>query len=124
MKVITIKQPWASLIAYGYKELEFRSWKTNYRGEIFIHSSKSIDKKAMKKFKHLDIDYTCGKIIAKANLTDCLLITDELKKELLKKNKEVYSTCDTYGFQLDDVELYDGAFINGKLSIWNLKKDD
>ena len=44
MKVITIKQPWASLIAYGYKRYEFRSWKTNYRGPIYIHAGKGTDK--------------------------------------------------------------------------------
>ena len=124
MKVITIKQPWASLIAYGYKEYEFRSWKTNYRGEIYIHSSKTIDKKAMIKFSNLDIDFACGKIIAKANIIDCVLITDEIKKNLCKKNKDIYSTCDIYGFKLENIELYDGIYINGKLSIWNLKKDD
>lgn len=32
MKVLTIKQPWATLIALGYKKYEFRSWKTNYVG--------------------------------------------------------------------------------------------
>ena len=31
MKVITIKQPWATLIAKGYKQYEFRTWKTKYR---------------------------------------------------------------------------------------------
>ena len=35
MKVITIKEPYATLIAEGYKEYEFRVWKTNYRGEIY-----------------------------------------------------------------------------------------
>ncbi len=33
MKGLTIKEPWASLIVNGYKKYEFRSWKTNYRGE-------------------------------------------------------------------------------------------
>lgn len=28
MKVLTIKQPWASLIMLGYKRFEFRGWKT------------------------------------------------------------------------------------------------
>ena len=42
MKVITIKQPWATLIAEGIKKYEFRSWKTNYRGEIYIHASLSL----------------------------------------------------------------------------------
>ncbi len=52
MKVITIKQPWATLIAEGYKEYEFRTWKTKYRGDILIHAGKGIDKKAMDRFKH------------------------------------------------------------------------
>ena len=34
MKVLTIKQPWATLIAKGYKEYEFRTWKTKYRGDF------------------------------------------------------------------------------------------
>ena len=27
MKVLTIKQPWATLIMQGYKRFEFRSWQ-------------------------------------------------------------------------------------------------
>ncbi len=30
MKVLTIKQPFATLIIEGYKEYEFRTWKTNF----------------------------------------------------------------------------------------------
>ena len=30
MKVLTIRQPWATLIIEGYKRFEFRSWKTNW----------------------------------------------------------------------------------------------
>lgn len=63
MKVITIKQPFATLIAEGLKEYEFRTWKTNYRGPIFIHAGKGIDKKAMKRYKHLHLDYPSGCII-------------------------------------------------------------
>ena len=47
MKAITIKQPFATLIAEGIKEYEFRTWKTKYRGEILIHAGKGINKKAM-----------------------------------------------------------------------------
>ncbi len=39
MKAITIKQPWASLIAAGLKDIENRSWKTNYRGRVLIHAA-------------------------------------------------------------------------------------
>ena len=47
MKVITIKQPFATLIVEGIKEYEFRTWRTNYRGEILIHAGKGVNKKAM-----------------------------------------------------------------------------
>lgn len=40
MKVLTIRQPWASLIMNGYKRFEFRSWKTKYREDILIHAGK------------------------------------------------------------------------------------
>ncbi|GHT09088.1 hypothetical protein FACS189426_06430 [Bacteroidia bacterium] len=39
MKAITVKQPWAHLICAGIKDVENRTWKTNYRGRVLIHSS-------------------------------------------------------------------------------------
>jgi activating signal cointegrator 1 len=40
MKVITIWQPWASLVAIGLKAYETRGWTTEYRGELLIHAAK------------------------------------------------------------------------------------
>ena len=41
MKAISIHQPWASLIAFGEKRFETRSWKTDYRGPLLIHASRT-----------------------------------------------------------------------------------
>lgn len=41
MKALTIRQPWASLIAAGVKTIETRSWSTKYRGPLAIHAGKS-----------------------------------------------------------------------------------
>ena len=90
MKVITIKQPWATLIAEGYKEYEFRTWKTKYRGDILIHAGKGIDKKAMDRFKHLNLEYPVGQIIAKATITDCVKVDEDLRNILAKKDPVVY----------------------------------
>lgn len=38
MKAITIKQPWASLICVGIKDIENRTWRTNFRGRVLIHA--------------------------------------------------------------------------------------
>lgn len=32
VKVLSLKEPWASLIAFGPKRIETRSWRTRYRG--------------------------------------------------------------------------------------------
>ena len=56
MKVLTIKQPWASLIVDGYKKYEFRSWKTKYRGEILIHAGCGVDKEWLEKVKDYDLN--------------------------------------------------------------------
>lgn len=41
MKALSIKQPWANLIASGEKTIETRLWPTDYRGPLLIVSSKT-----------------------------------------------------------------------------------
>ena len=43
MKAISVKQPWANMIADGSKTIETRTWPTNYRGELLIVSSRRPD---------------------------------------------------------------------------------
>lgn len=130
MKCITIKQPFASLIAEGLKEYEFRTWKTNYRGEILIHAGKTIDKKAMKKFERYNLEYPTGCIIAKANLTNCIKVDDEFKKVLKEENELVYSgvlnnkECTEFGFKLENLEKIKNIEVNGKLSLWEYNIGD
>lgn len=130
MKVITIKQPFATLIAEGIKEYEFRTWKTKYRGEILIHAGKGVDKKAMEKFASLNLEYPSGAIIAKATLTDCILIDDKMRKVLKEKNSSVYGRVikhtewEGYGFQLEKVKKIDPIPVSGKLSLWDYDLED
>ncbi len=39
MKAISLKQPFANLIASGKKTIETRKWTTRYRGDLLICSS-------------------------------------------------------------------------------------
>lgn len=126
MKVITIKQPFASLIAEGLKEYEFRTWRTKYRGDILIHAGLGVDKKAMKKFEHLNLEYPSGCIIAKVTITDCIKINEEERIMLKQKNELVYSGIiddkewSGYGFKLENVEKIKPINIKGKLSLWEI----
>lgn len=40
-KAISLKQPWANLVATGKKTIETRAWSTKYRGDLVICSSQS-----------------------------------------------------------------------------------
>lgn len=61
MKVLTLKQPWASLVAEGIKEYEFILCKTNYRGKILIHAGVGVDKNDMKRFNKLNLNFSSKK---------------------------------------------------------------
>ena len=39
VRAITLWQPWASLIAWGAKTIETRSWATPYRGPLAVHAA-------------------------------------------------------------------------------------
>ena len=124
MKVITIKQPWATLIAEGYKEYEFRTWRTKFRGEILIHAGKGIDKEALKRFEHLNLEYPSGVIIAKSKITDCVEVDENFRVKMKEKNEIVYRgiqnrSWNGFGFKLENVEKIDHIPINGKLSLWD-----
>ena len=123
MKVLTVKQPWASLIASSIKHYEFRSWKTNYRGKLYIHAGKDIEKEFVNKFKVFNLDYPKGKIIAVCDLVDCIKLDKETNKRIVKENELVYGhnpNRDGYAWVLENVQMIDGKEINGKLGLWNL----
>ena len=129
MKVLTIKQPWATLIMQGYKRFEFRSWQTKYRGDLLIHAGKGIDKEAIKRLeKYLPEELPTGKILGKVTLVDCIKMSPEFKEELLKENRDIYTKSsfqENYGWQMDNVQVFkDPIEAKGHLSLWeyNIEK--
>jgi hypothetical protein len=47
MKCISLKQPWAYLMVNGIKDIENRSWNTNFRGPVLVHASKTFDQDSL-----------------------------------------------------------------------------
>ena len=122
MKVLTIKEPWASLIVNGYKEYEFRSWKTNYRGKILIHAGLTLEKNNILRFKTYNLDYSHGEIIGEAILTDCILVTNDFENKLYEINPLVYGKSEhkrVYAWKLEKVIKYEKKIpCKGKLGLW------
>lgn len=123
MKVLTIKQPWASLIIENYKKYEFRGWKTNYRGKILIHAGMNIEKDMLKRFENYNLNCITGAIIGEAELVDCILIDKKLNDELISIDKVVYGRSnhvEKYAWKLENIKRYkEPIYIKGKLGLWN-----
>ena len=121
MRVITLKQPWATLVAEGIKKYEFRSWKINYRGEILIHAGKGIDRNAIKKFKHLNLNYSYSKILAKVEIVDCIKLNKEINRKICLENPIIYGNKNRtgYAWKLENVQkIYSEELLQGKQGIW------
>lgn len=126
MKVLTLKQPWATLVAEGIKKFEFRSWKTKYRGKVLIHAGAGLDKKEMDKFKDLDLEFPSKRIIAVVDIEDCLELNDDLNKKIIAENNIVYGNKyrDGYAWKLANVKkLNINQIVNGQLGLWNYDID-
>lgn len=121
MKVLTIREPWASLIINGYKKYEFRSWKTSYRGKILISTSKKMEN--IEKFNKYNVKYNPGYIIGEAYITDCIKVDKEFQNELIKIDSVIYGRNDhssDYAFKLDNIKKYKKPIpCKGKLGLWN-----
>ena len=125
MKVLTIREPWASLIINDYKKYEFRSWKTNYRGKILIHTSQKIEKEMLSRFKDYNLNCIGGSIIGEAELTDCILVDENFNQNLRKIDNIVYGRSnhvEKYAWKLENVKKYDEPIpMKGKLGLWNIE---
>lgn len=131
LKVISLLEPWASLIKEQVKLIETRSWATKYRGKLYIHASKrKLTKKDLNEYKEQlalleDLNFKYGYIIAKGNLVDCKIMTDELITEV-KKNHHEYICGDyktgRYAWILEDIEVLKKPIpAKGQLGIWKYK---
>ncbi len=100
MKALTVRQPWASLIAVGVKTIETRSWRTEYRGPLAIHAGQHrpvegeevggwwwgwdfdhgviVNQNAYPRFE--EYPAPLGAVVAVANLVDCVPIEVVLPK--------------------------------------------
>lgn len=127
MKVLSLREPYATLIKEKIKTVETRSWKTSYRGELYIHASKTKMIKEDINNKELmdlvgDNELNYGYIICKCNLVDCVYMDKEFVEEM-KKNRSEY-VCGIYAegryaWILEDIEIIDKIPAKGQLNIWN-----
>lgn len=80
MHAITLRQPYASLVASGVKQIETRSWSTRHRGPLAIHAALcTMDvEAALKCFRRSNLPR--GRIVCIVELVDCREMTEDFIK--------------------------------------------
>lgn len=147
MKALTVKQPWASLIVEGIKDIENRTWKTNYRGRIYVHAAKqSVRRKngwepiftsaqihSVENPLGMYFSYDTSAIIGEVDIIDCVLNHSSVWAEQME-----YDVCPDTGIHilrkgqkyvwnwvLANAVKYDQPILNvkGALSFWEFDKE-
>ncbi len=81
MKCLSLTEPWAMLVALELKRVETRSWRTHYRGRIYIHAAKAFPRWAQDMAQEQPFrdalnrpndELPRGCLIAMAKLVDCV----------------------------------------------------
>jgi hypothetical protein len=134
MKAITLRQPWATLVAIGAKRYETRAWTTTYRGHVAIHAAKSFPRWALESCtrdrnvrRALILggirdyqDLPRGAVIAIARIVDC--VPAELVVAGLGKRQRALGDFGPgrWAWQLADVQpLPEPEPARGALGLWN-----
>ncbi|WP_160725193.1 ASCH domain-containing protein [Bacillus sp. USDA818B3_A] len=137
MKVLSMKQPWASLFVLREAKYETRTWKTAYRGPLAIHTSKQVDKAAcshkaiqalLGKHGHSVDHLPTGKIIAVCNLINCLRVADNQTTWANLENGAIVSGNDyflgdfnegNYAWEVTDMKQLEQPIpAKGHLGLW------
>lgn len=130
-KAISLKQPYAWLIANGYLLVDDRSWETRYRGPILIHASKGIYDAY---YDYLKANTTIplpskdqleyGGIVGMANLVLCCKPKQVPKHISLTQRTHFGGVHDDYyGFLFENARPLSLIPCRGKLGIFDIDID-
>ena len=121
MRALTIVQPWAQCITDFGKNVENRSWSTNYRGYFAIHASQKREPARFENCRHsyrAKIDPEAvpyGAIIGFAELVDVI------NKKTLKRHTKKWFEGE-HGFELANmIRLKKPVKVRGALNFWKLQ---
>lgn len=120
MKAITVKQPWASLIIQGGKDIENRTWKTNVRGRVLIHASGVYDNN-YKTVINNDV-LKDGKVrnVLNGNIPKSAILGSVEIADCVQNHPSKWAEKGVYNWVLKNPIVFDKPIENvkGKLSFW------
>lgn len=139
MRVLSIRQPWATLIMLGIKQFETRRWRTDYRGELVIHAAATGGQTSTDALMRLERrlgamptalaekGYPLGALLGIVQLDECLPISPRLIAALTPLERHLGWYQDG-GFVWDlaragRVRFAEPIPCAGRLGLWTLSPD-
>ena len=101
------------MIASGEKTIETRTWRTGYRGDLLICSSKTFDKHAPSYLFSNGLCYIRGKTICIVELVDCVPMTEE---HVIGACCQVYDGA--WAWMLENIRIVRNLPIKGQLGLF------
>lgn len=125
MKALSIRQPWAWLIANGHKDIENRTWPTKFRGRVLIHASKGMTRAEYEDVEDFLDDFTQitlpafdvierGGIVGVATITHC--VPSNARASLWHMEGQ-------FGFQIADAKPLPFVACKGALGFFDVPKE-
>jgi hypothetical protein len=134
MKVLSLLQPWATLVVMGVKQIETRSWSTVHRGPLLIHASKGKAgeifaneppfKKYIPDFKQLPFGFIIGQVTLADVVrirTGSLFHTNEEMMNRLTMEEKAFGdyTEGRFAWMLQDaIQFKQPIGARGRLLLW------
>lgn len=132
MKALTILEPWASLLVYGTKQYETRSWLTKHRGPLAIHAGKGRDglklmespmsfilKQEADKLG-IDFEETLGHVIGIIDLANCIEMTPNfIGQQGITERGLGWWEPGRYAWEKSNVRKIDPVPVKGMQGLWN-----
>lgn len=124
MKALSVRQPYANMIAYGKKTIEVRSWITTYRGPLLICASVTIDREARIPFflRARDMFEPRGCAVCTTNLVGVRRL-EQADATAAMFDPERWRPSDKYyAWVLENTRLLEEPFpVKGKLKLFDVE---
>jgi hypothetical protein len=124
MKALSIKQPWAELIATSVKDIENRTWRASYRGMFYIHASQKSAGTFTDLLSDLQQDVcplgVCSNIICGA-INYGAIIGHVTLVDCVKYHPSLWAEKGVWNWVLENPVKYEKPIVNvkGALSFWD-----
>jgi uncharacterized protein (UPF0264 family) len=132
VKALSIKQPWATLLAHGRKTIEVRPWRLNFRGPLLIHAARIADSRE-DAWKHVPSELNeeanqVGGIVGVGRLDDCKVylnltafVTDQTRH---LNDPSWFDPSGLFGLCFSELRALPFQRVKGNVKLFDVDLDD